>query len=192
MKHLLTAAVLFVLPATAAPKVVKDFSLSDAKGNKHTSRDWKGKKAIVLFILGTECPVSNFYAPKCGRLAKAFAERGVIFYAIHPDPDVTAGDAAKHAADYRILFPVLLDPTQVVTRQTGVERVPSVVVLAPDGTILYRGRVDDRYTADGVRREVPTTRDLENALNAVTDGKAPPVAETKVFGCPLPAPAKPK
>src|SRR5262249_43195078 len=133
-----------------------------------------------------------FYAPECSRLAKAFADKGVAFYGIHPDPDLTAEAAARHAADYRIAFPVLLDPTQVVTRQTGVERVPSAVVLSPDGDGLYRGRGADRSTADGVRREVPTTHDLEDALKAVTEGKAPPVAQTKAFGCPLPEPAKPK
>jgi peroxiredoxin len=187
---LLAAA--FVLSAAEAPKVVKDFSLPDADGKKHTSADWKGKKAIVLFILGTECPVSNFYAPEYGRLAKTFAEKGIVFYGIHPDPDVTAAVAAKHAADYHIPFPVLLDPTQAATRQTGAERLSTAVVLSPDGTVLYRGRIDDRYTAAGVRREVPTTRDLQDALTAVIEGKAIPVALTKAFGCPLPDPAKPK
>src|SRR5262249_6320143 len=143
------------LPAASeAPKAVKDFSLADARGKTHTSADWKGKKAVVLFFLNTECPVSNFYAPECSRLAKAFAVKWAAFYGIHPDPDLTAEAAARHAADYRIAFRVLLDPTQVVTRQTGVERVPSAVVLSPEGDVLYRGRVDDRYTADGVRREV--------------------------------------
>jgi hypothetical protein len=70
--------------------------------------------------------------------------------------------------------------------------VPSAVVLSAAGEVLYRGRVDDRYTPEGVRREVPTTRDLENALRALTDGKPVPVPETKPFGCPLPEPAKPK
>jgi hypothetical protein len=70
--------------------------------------------------------------------------------------------------------------------------VPEAVVLSPQGRILYRGRIDDRYTADGIRREVPTSRDLEAALTAVVAGKQPPVARTKAFGCPLPEPAKPR
>ncbi len=157
---------------------------------KDLAADWKGQKAVVLIFLGTDCPVSNFYAPEHARLAKVFAEKGVVFYGIHADPDVTAAAAARHAADYRLPFPVLLDPAQAVTRQTGVRVVPSAVVLSPDGQVLYRGRVDDRYNAAGVRREVPTTHELEDALKAVLAGKAPPVAETKAFGCPLPEPAK--
>jgi peroxiredoxin len=193
MKYaVMTAGLLLAGTASAALPAVKDFSLPDAAGKKHTAREWKGKKAVVLIFLGTECPVSNFYAPEYGRLARAFAERGVLFYGIHPDPDVTAEVAAKHAAEYRIPFPVLLDPTQAVTRRAGVPVVPFSVVLSPGGEVLYRGRIDDRYTPEGVRREVPTTRDLENALRALAEGKAVPVAQTKAFGCPLPEPAKPK
>jgi peroxiredoxin len=193
MRYLLAAAGLVLTgAAAAAPPVVKDFALADAGGKKHTAEEWKGKTAVVLLFLGTECPVSNFYAPEYARLAKAYADKGVLFYGVHPDPDVTAAAAGKHAADYRIPFPVLLDPTQVVTRQTGVQVVPSAVVLSPAGAVLYRGRVDDRYTPEGVRREVPTTHDLDNALRALAEGKAVPVAETKAFGCPLPEPAKSK
>jgi peroxiredoxin len=193
MKYvLLTAGLFLVGTVTAAGPAVKDFTLPDAAGRKHTADEWKGKTAVVLFFLGTECPVSNFYAPEYARLAKAFAGKGVLFYGVHPDPDVTAAAAAGHAAEYRIPFPVLLDPTQAVTRQTGVQVVPSAVVLSPGGEVLYRGRVDDHYTPEGVRREVPTTRDLEDALRAVAQGKAVPVARTKAFGCPLPEPAQPK
>lgn len=194
MKTLFLALSLFAL--LSAPRAqagaIKEFALTDAGGKKHTRAQWKGKKAIVLIFLGTDCPVSNFYAPEYSRLAKAFAARGVLFYGIHPDPEVTAADAAKHAREYRLTFPVLLDPTHLVSRPAGVEVVPSAVLLDPEGKILYRGRIDDRYTAEGVRREAPTKRDLEEALKAVLDGKAPPSAGSKGYGCPLPEPAKPR
>lgn len=170
---------------------VGNFALTDAKGQQHTSADWNGQKAVVLVFLNTDCPVSNFYCSEYTRLVKAFAGKRVLFYGIHPDPYVTAEDAAKHAAEYGLPFPVLLDPTHVVTRQTGVKVVPEAVVLSAVGRIVYRGRIDDRYNAAGVRREIPTTRDLEEALAAVVAGKKPAVAETKAFGCPLPEPRKP-
>jgi peroxiredoxin len=180
----------------AAPAVraatLEDFALTDAKGKKHTAAEWKGKKAVVLIFLGTDCPVSNFYAPEYGRLATRFADKGVMVYGIHPDPDVTPADAARHAKEYRLTFPVLLDPTHAVTRPAGVEVVPSAVLLLPNGAMVYRGRIDDRYTEKGVRREVATKHDLEEAVKAVLDGKPPPAAERKAYGCPLPEPAKPK
>lgn len=192
MNSLLLAACLMGGPVSERPASVRDFALVDAKGTNHTAADWKGKKAVVLLFLATECPVSNYYCPELAKLAKAFAEKGVLFYGIHPDPELTAKDAAKHAEEYRLPFPTLLDPTHSVTRQTGVAIVPEAVVLAADGRIMYRGRIDDRYNESGIRRETVTTRDLEDAITAVVAGKAPAVAQTKAFGCPLPEPAKPK
>lgn len=186
--RLLLAVALLAAGVNAA--TVKDFSLRDVKGHRHTAAAWKDKKAVVLFFLGTECPVSNGYAPEYTRLAKAFTGQGVLFCGIHPDPNVTTEDAVKHAAEYRLDFPILLDPTQAVTKQTGVKVVPEAVVLSPAGHVLYRGRIDDRYSPEGKRREEPSAHELEDALLAVLDGKTPPVAETKAFGCPLPAPAK--
>jgi peroxiredoxin len=172
--------------------VVRDFSLPDTQGRKHTAAAWKDRKAVVLIFVGTECPVSNGYSAEYRRLVEAYAGKGVLFYGVHPDPDVTAEAAAKHAAEYRLPFRVLLDPTQGVAKQAGVKVVPEAVVLSPKGQVLYRGRIDDLYTPDGKRREEPKTRDLEEALKAVLAGKAPPVAQTEAFGCPLPQPVKPR
>lgn len=169
---------------------VKDFALRDVKGRQHTAAAWKEKKAVVLIFLGTECPVSNGYSPEYRRLAETYTRKDVLFFGIHPDSDVSAEQAAKHAADYRLPFTVLLDPTQKVAKQARVKVVPEAVLLSPNGQVRYRGRIDDLYTPDGKRREEPKSRDLEEAIKAVLAGKAPPVAQTEAYGCPLPLPVK--
>jgi peroxiredoxin len=177
-------------PPRVANVVVKDFTLKDSQKQVRTRAEWKGQKAVALFFLGTECPVSNGYAPEFRRLARMFKDRGVLFYGVHPDPDVTAEAAAKHATEFRLDFPILLDPTHVLVKPTGVRVVPEAVVLSPHGALLYRGRIDDRYSPEGKRREEPQTRDLQLALEAILAGKKPPAERTTAFGCPLPAPAK--
>jgi peroxiredoxin len=162
--------------------------VTDIDGKQHSATSWRERKAVVLFFLGTECPVSNGYAPEMARLAAGFATRGVAFLGIHPDPAVNVELARKHAAEYRLMFPLALDPSQKIARQAGVSVVPQAVVLSPTGEVLYRGRIDDRYSADGKRRDEPRSRDLEKALEAILAGKKPPVRETKPFGCPLPQP----
>jgi peroxiredoxin len=169
---------------------VREFSLPDTKGQKHSPAEWKDQKAVVLIFLATECPASNSYAPEYVRLEKAFHAKGVRIYGVHPDPDVTAKAAAEHAHEYHLTFPILLDPTQGLAKQTGVAVTPEAVVLSPTGQVLYRGRIDDRYLLDGKRKDVAQTRDLEAALTAVVAGKKPPVAETKAYGCPLPPAGK--
>jgi thiol-disulfide isomerase/thioredoxin len=169
---------------SALPKVDK-FSLSDAQGASHSASEWIESKGVVVFILGTECPVANSYAPLMQRLADAYSPKGVKFYGLHPDPDVTAKLAADHANDYAIKFPVLLDGQQQLASQMGIKVLGEVVVLAPQGQVLYRGRVDDRFSTNGKRRDAATRNELELALQAVLAGKAP-VAAQPAFGCPIP------
>jgi thiol-disulfide isomerase/thioredoxin len=150
------------------------------------AKDWAGRKAVVVFFLNTDCPVSNGYAPEMARLAKAYGGKDVLFWGVHCDPDVSADDAARHARDYRLDFPIRLDPEQRLARLTGARVTPEAALLTPDGKVLYHGRIDDRYTPEGKRRDEARTHDLEAALDAVLAGKPVAQAETKAFGCPLP------
>ena len=164
---------------------VKEFALKDALGSPHTRAEWTGRPAIVLFFIATECPVSNGYAPEMTRLAKAFGPRGIVFRGINPDPDVTAAAAAAHAEEYGLPFPILLDPDQSVAGQAGVHVTPEAVIILPDGQVVYRGRIDDRYSPDGRRRPEGVVHELENAIEAILRNEMPVVPQTKPFGCPL-------
>lgn len=135
----------------------------------------------VRFFVGTECPVSNFYAAEMRRLAATWGPRGVVFQAVYPEPGLGRADALRHADRFGLPFPLVLDAERAIAAECGVTRVPTAVI---DGA--YRGRIDDRFSADGRRRDEPRTHDLEDALAALLEGRAPAVRETPVFGCPLP------
>lgn len=189
MSAFFVALALTSLPVVA-PRV-GDFALNDVRGVRHTAKEWADRKAVVLFILGTECPVSNGYAPEMTRIAKAYGREGVAVFGVHPDPDVTAEAALRHAKEYSLDFPILLDPRQTLTRQAGVRVTPEAVLLSPAGVVLYRGRIDDRYSTGGKRRDAASTNDLEDALRAALSGRTVAVPRTRAYGCPLPAPAGP-
>src|SRR5262249_38688129 len=137
-----------------------------------------------------DCPISNAYAPEIKRICANYAPKKVATFIVHADPDVSAAAAKKHARDYGLPGPVLLDPAHVLVRRTGVTRAPEVAVLAPDGKIAYRGRIDDWYVDYGKRRAEPAQRDLRNALDAILAGKPVPRATTPALGCDLPEPKK--
>lgn len=191
MNRLLPLALIVVLtcPLAAAdqaalPKVDK-FNLTDAQGGPHSASEWNDSKGAVVFILGTECPVANGYAPLMQRLADGYSSQGLKFYGLHPDPEVTAKMAADHAKDYAIKFPILLDGQQQLASQMGVKVLGEVVVLSPKGQVVYRGRIDDRFSTGGKRRDAATSNELELALQAVLAGKQPAAAQP-AFGCPIP------
>lgn len=165
---------------------VARFDLPDLEGRRHTEQLVRGAQATVVVFLGSECPVSNGYAPQMQRLADAFAARGVSFVGVYVEPEVTSDVARRHAAEYGLKFTLLLDPHQALAAQAGVRRMPECVVLKPDGTIAYRGRIDNRYAMSGKRRLEATTHDLADAVDAVLAGRSPEPNATETFGCPLP------
>ena len=169
-----------------SPGPVKEFAFKDIRGALHTLTDWTDRPGIVLFFLGTQCPVSSDYAPEMARLARKFVGAGIAFYGIHCDPEVTVESASAHASAHDFPFPILLDPNQFIARQVGARVTSEAVLLASDGQVLYRGRIDDRYAPDGRRRPYARLRDLEQALTAVVANELPAVNETGPFGCPLP------
>ncbi|MBY0232753.1 MAG: redoxin domain-containing protein [Gemmataceae bacterium] len=169
-----------VLLLLAAPKP----DLRDIEGRAHAL----GAKATVLLFVMADCPISNSYAPEMERIRKDYAGKGVAFFIVHADPDTTAAQARKHARDYALGCPVLLDPRHVLAKRAGATKAPEAAVLAPE--TVYRGRIDDAYLDFGKRREKPTRRDLRLALDAVLAGKKPDKAVAPVIGCDLPDPAK--
>ncbi len=142
-----------------------------------------GKKGTVLLFLAQDCPISNQYAPEMGRIMRDYSARGVRFYAVYTDTDLSLAAARKHARAFGLTCPVVVDARHQLARHAGATVTPEVAVYTPDGMRRYRGRIDDRYLSLGRRREQVTRRDLRLALDAILSGK--PVAQptTRTVGC---------
>jgi peroxiredoxin len=176
------AALPFLLAATLAAGVPA-FQLRDTRGAIHSPAEWSGARAILLFFVTTDCPVANSYVPEMNRIHDAYAGRGVRVYAVQADTTVADSAAAAYARDYRYGFPLLLDPHQLLVQLSGATITPQAAVLAPDGRVLYLGRIDNRVVDFGKQRSQATEADLREALDQVLAGK--PVAHpfTKSIGC---------
>jgi thiol-disulfide isomerase/thioredoxin len=157
--------------------------VQDIAGIDRRPMDVGSAKAVVILFIATECPISNGYAPEINHICKEYESRGVVFYLVHSDPDVTAADAKKHAGDYGFTCPVLIDRKHELAKRVGATVTPEAVVVGADGELLYRGRIDDLYVALGSRRYEATTHDLRNALDAVLAGKPVMTPRTNAVGC---------
>jgi hypothetical protein len=135
-----------------------------------------------LFLL-PDCPIANSYAPEIAAIRQAFEPAGVRFFLVHVQPDLAPDAARAHAAAYGHRGPVLIDRDHALVRATGVTVTPEAAVLARDGALFYRGRIDDLYADVGKKRHAATTHELRDALAAVVAGQPAPVARTQARGC---------
>ena len=139
-------------------------------------------KATVFFFVRTDCPISNRYAPEMKRLQEQFGAKGIAFWLVYPDSDLSADAVRSHAKEYSLPFPVLLDPSHRLVELCHASVTPEVAVLTPEKKVAYHGRIDDRYTAFGKWRSAATRRDLEEVLTAILDGGVIP-PNAPAIGC---------
>jgi peroxiredoxin len=191
MLRVLLAGAILCAAAFSAQRL--QFALRDTRGVVHSSEEWNGKKAIVVFFTTTDCPLSNNDVPEMNRTRQDYEARGVAFYAVQADTTIADPDVLQHTKDYEFSFPVLFDPHQVLARMTGATTIPSAAVLTAEGMLLYLGRIDNLVEDFNVRRQAPTKFDLREALDAVLAGKTVANPRTKAFGCAItPAGTSPK
>ena len=174
---------LFLMLASGASAQVPPFQLRDTQGIVHTSLEWRDAKAILLFFVTNDRPVTNSYVPEMNRIEASYARRGVRFLAVEADISVPLPVVVQYARDYRYAFPLLLDPHQILVKLTGATATPQAVVLSSQGQILYRGRIDNRIEDFGRQHPEATVHDLRNALDEVLAGKPVAVPYTKSIGC---------
>ena len=161
---------------------------ADTAGVVHNQAEWANRKAVVLIFIATDCPVSNVYTPEMNRIRRDYADRGVAVYAVHSDPSEDPAAVRRHASEFGYAFPVLLDPKQLLPKQTGARVTPEAAILSPQGKVLYLGRIDNRVEDFGKKRLEPTQHDLRDALDTVLAGKAIPNPKTRAIGCAIPTP----
>lgn len=147
-----------------------------------------GVRGIVLYSCATDCPVANALAPEVSRLQEEYADRGIVWFAIYPDALVTPGKIIAHQAAYGLTMPAQTDAGLRAARAAGFTATPEVAVFARDGTMIYRGRIDDSWDAIGTRRRAPQSRDLKRALDALVSGEPLEFWSTAPVGCLLPPP----
>ena len=143
---------------------------------------------VILLVFGSpDCPISNALSPEYQRLDEQIRERGGRFYLVHARPDVTMAMAKKHASDYRLGMPILLDPDHELVEAMDATVTPEAVVLVLEGDgkyrKIYQGQVNNLYASLGNRRDHATEFWARDAIDASFDGGQVAVAYRKPIGC---------
>ena len=130
-------------------------------------------KAVVLFFVASDCPVSNRTFPEMKRLREEFAPHGFSFWFVYANAGERPAETQRHQEAYDAGGEALLDVTGALAEMSGARVTPEVSVLVPHEAAwrpVYTGCVDDRYVQIGVERPQAKVHFAENALNAVLSG----------------------
>jgi peroxiredoxin len=164
---------------------IANISFTGADGKTFALHDFKGKKAVVLVFLSFDCPVSTSYSQPLADIAGEYQKQGCAFVGLTTNQDETAAEVAKHAKEFNVAFPVILDRKFAAADAVKAEITPEVFVLDGDFVLRYRGRIDNGYYARLKKNPQITKHDLRQVLSEIVTGRPVSVSATEPIGCPI-------
>jgi peroxiredoxin len=175
----------FPAVGSAAP----DFTLKDTAGQSHSLGQYKGKY-VVLEWFNPECPFvkKHYGSDNMQKLQKEATSKGAVWLTIDSSAEgkegyLTADAAEKIKTQWKINdTALLLDPDGVAGKAYGAKNTPHMVIINPEGKIVYEGAIDSKAT--------PNPADIANSTNYVKvaleesmSGKPVSNPQTKPYGC---------
>jgi peroxiredoxin len=146
----------------------------------------KDRKAAVIAVTSSTCPLSKKYLPALAALEKEFGDKAA-FVLLAPIGTDTPADLKELAEKAGIKAPILHDADGKLTAALGATSTTDLFVLDAKRTVVYRGAVDDQYGL-GYSKEAAIHTYAKDALAAVLAGQEPKVPATTAPGCALDLP----
>lgn len=131
-------------------------------------------KATVVLFWNQDCPYVVDADPRVAKYAEDVKAKGVRVVAVDSGVNNKAETIKEYAA--KRPFPVLLNQDSMLAADFGATRTPEVFVIDSKGVVQYHGAFDG-----GAKN--PEKTYAADAVNAILEGKAPEVTQTKAFGC---------
>ena len=183
------AANLLALDTPPVGSAAPNFSLPDAKGTAHSLADYKGKY-VVLEWFNPECPFvkKHYGGGNMQKLQEDYTSKGVVWLTIDSNAPGTEGNltpeqAQKVANAWKTKqTALLLDPEGKAGRAYGSKNTPNMVIINPEGKIVYEGAIDSKATPNPA--DIPvSTNYVKAALDESLAGKPISKPTTRPYGC---------
>jgi peroxiredoxin len=165
---------------------IPDFRLPDVVTGKTVSRDEvAGAKGLLAMFICRHCPFVRHVEKELARLGRDYQKSGVGIVAISANdesgfPEDSPPRLAEMSRQLGFLFPYLHDSTQDVARAFDAQCTPDFFLYDGQGTLVYRGQLDDSRPGNG---EPVTGRDLRAAIDALVAGRPVPPDQRPSIGC---------
>lgn len=170
-------------PALDVP--APDFTLPATDGRTLGLEDVRGEKGTVVVFICNHCPYVKAVTGRLVKAAEDLAAEGIGFAAIcSNDSDRYESDSFENMKRFAeanaFPFPYLHDESQAVARAYDAVCTPDFFGLNADGTIVYRGRLDEG------RKDPPPAgarRELVDAMRMVAETGTAPDEQFPSAGC---------
>jgi len=164
-----------------------DFKLKNVDGKIVSMSDYADTKGFIIVFTCNTCPYSVANEDRLITLDKKYKDAGFPVIAINPNnPKVQPGDSFElmkdRAKNKGFTFPYLFDEGQKVFPKYGATKTPHVYILhkEKEGLIVkYIGAIDDSSRSPVNVK----TKYVENAIDALLEGKPVPITTSKAIGC---------
>jgi peroxiredoxin len=185
----LVAATLFAADVPAVGSGAPDFSLKDSKGQTHSLGQYKGKY-VVLEWFNPECPFvkKHYGSDNMQKLQAEATGKGAVWLSIDSSAEGKEGYLDADAAN-KIMTQwktkqtaLLLDPEGKAGQAYGAKNTPHMVIINPEGKIVYEGAIDSKASPNPA--DIPSsTNYVKVGLEEAMSGKPVSNPQTKPYGC---------
>jgi peroxiredoxin len=170
--------------ALGEPAPLADTKMKNVNGKEVSIASIQGAKGTLVVFTCNACPWAKAWHSRIVALGNSASKRGIGVIAINAnDPGVVADDdypaMQSNAKKSKMAFPYVVDATSDVARAFGATRTPEAYLFDADGKLVYHGAIDD----NAKQPDQVKVRYLEDAVNAVVEGKEVALQETKALGC---------
>jgi len=179
-------------PASASPDLGRPapaFAAVDSNGHKVSLADYRGR-TVVLEWTNHDCPYvrRHYDLGNMQGLQKEATGAGVVWLSIISSAPGTQGyvmgPEANQLTQKRGAAPtrVVLDPPGTIGRAYGAQVTPHMYVIDPQGTLVYKGGIDDQPAPWGELKK-ETRNFVRLALADLKQGNKVRHADTRAYGC---------
>lgn len=186
---LMLCAAPLLFAAAKVGDVAPEFTATSSSGKTVHLADYRGKY-VVLEWHNNGCPYvgKHYNSGNMQRLQKQWTSQGVVWFTVLSSAPgkqgyVTASEENDYLTkEHATPTAALLDPTGEIGHMYDAKTSPQMVVINPQGVVIYSGAIDDKPTTD--------LQDVQGATNYVTlaleqsmAGKAVATPATRPYGC---------
>lgn len=141
----------------AMEKIVVDFEtgLLDTEGKRATlAAHIKDRKALLIDFWASWCEPCMQLMPELQTKADLLARHGIAVVALNTEADPTTAAAVQKSANMKL--PWLVEPdTEPLSQLFNIDSIPRMVLVSPQGKVLYNGHPSDPKLWDALKKITP-------------------------------------